>query len=447
MESKYVHSINGQEHRQQDINSASENAALADDRVLWELFRALPYGSAPDKLIIPFAMRNWSKLTTSYGATTATSTALVWGNSSDAKVHVGPFRAILGSTTVIGTSPIESMRGGRSGYLIGTSNFWQELTITANSSGNPRWDLIYAAVAPDANGDTADVLVKSPTTSVVATAAATVINRKTAVTIGRVQGTPAGSPTRPALPSDGGGSYYIALAHVWVENGFGAGTAVARSHIYEVAPCALPTTAAGFRNMAPANHQYTHHGSVDTNQSGESSATRPGAYLPSTMVGSESRTILLQLRLSPASHLDGDVIDDSIDWRFRYFKWQIAAKGGNTTADAFASDRAATGVLPAGSVFANAAGSAHGVNSYYGHGQSFIGDSANGIASANDGGVALFVHSTNMGSFYAGGGGSAIQIYVRSTDGALVYKQLDEPRVQVIIWLDASAPYSNYSTV
>src|SRR5262252_9545316 len=113
MEDKYVHSINGQELRQQDINSVITNAALADDHVLWELFRTLPGSATPDKLIVPFATRNWSKLSGS------SSTALIWGNTADAKIHVGPFRAIIGSTTVIGTSPIEHMRGERSGYLLG----------------------------------------------------------------------------------------------------------------------------------------------------------------------------------------------------------------------------------------------------------------------------------------------------------------------------------------
>ena len=54
-EKKYVHLLDGQEVEEDDLNGISENAALADDRVLAELVRVRPYnGTSPSRGIMPY---------------------------------------------------------------------------------------------------------------------------------------------------------------------------------------------------------------------------------------------------------------------------------------------------------------------------------------------------------------------------------------------------------
>lgn len=423
---------NGQELQQEDVNALGELGGLADDRVLWELVRLLPGTSTPQKVILPFGESDAKKLSG------LTSTALVQGNTADAKVRVMPFRALIGSTTLAASSVVENLRGQRSGYHLGASTIYGQLTINANAAGNPRWTLIYAAVTPNANGDSDSRYIKDPTSGAVS-ASSVVVNKKTTVVLGQVDGAAAASPTRPALPADAAGVYNIALAYIWVPNGFGGASTVLRSAIYEVAPCVPIGAAMGVTPARPATSLNKVGAAVDVNQSGSSNALRPGAYLPSTMMGGEKITILLQRGLSPLSHADGDVIDDSIDWRFRYFNWRIHARSGNTAAAGFASDRAATGTTPAGT----ASLSTQGTHYYSGAGQSFVDDNANTIAYGTSNGTAMYVTSAQVSQLTA----SSIAIHVRNTDGALVLKLSGTDTFQAIITLEASGPYSNYGTV
>lgn len=434
MEDRYAHPANGDEFREQDANSISTNAALADDRVLFELFRPVPGSATPDKLIIPYASRTWDAIGS------ATSNALVWGDVSDGNVRVMPFRAIIGSTTVIGTSPIEHMRGQRSGYMVGVSALYRNVAIAANPAGNPRWTLVYAAVTPAAAGDLVTLVNKDPATSIVSSQPRT-INTRCTVTLSTVDGATSATPTRPNLPSDGAGTYYIALAYVYVEAGFDTIDPVPREQIMEVAPCAEIHSTTGAVSCAPANQSHTNGGTVDDNQSGTTETKRPGAYLPSTMMGGAKRTFLLQLALSPASHADGDVVDDSIDWRFRYFTWFVHARGGATVASAFASDRRLTpGATPAGS----ASQKTIGQHVAFGGGQSFVNDSAVMITDATCSGVAMYADESSLSIV---GGPYEIQLHVRSTDGALIFKTTGSPTAQFVIHVEATGQYSNFGTI
>ncbi len=434
-ERKYVIENNGQEVQKEDLEMLGETAGYADDRVLWELIRTLKGSATPQKLIVTSGNRGWFDPHTG----TIDSTALVVGEKADASVRVMPFRAVVGSTTLVGTSVIEHLRGMRSGYAVGASTLHTVKTLANNGSGNPRWDLIYATVVPDGNGDNDTRYKKDPTTEVVTSSAVT-LNKRTLVSINVAQGTPGASPTRPALPADGGGAYQIALAYVWVPSAHnGTTSVVARSQIVTIAECATINSALGTSACEPANGQYKIGGAVDTRQ-GHNQLLRPGGFLPSTMVGGNSKLILLQRGLAPLSHNDGDVVDDSIDWRYRLFRFFIKAKAGSSAAAAFVSDRNGTGISRAGSAIARTWGAA----AFAGSGQSFIDDSTDGIAVGDSIGVALYADNTNLSEL---GGSTAIQIYVRNTDGALVFKQSGSGTFQALIWLDASAPYSDFGTV
>ena len=163
------------------------------------------------------------------------------------------------------------------------------------------------------------------------------------------------------------------------------------------------------------------------------------------MVGEEVRTILIQNHFPPLSHSDGDVVDDSCDWRFRYFEWSAFAKTGNTAAAGFASDRATTGTSPSPSAW----NSEYGVSTIAGFGQSFIDDTAVGaVFSVADGnGVAAVLKGGTSGATAIGGATDIIMLYVRNTDGALVVKFNGTPDVQILIRLRATGPYSNFGLV
>lgn len=440
MESKYQVQENGQEVRTSDILSMSTTAARADDRVLFELFRMVPYNVAgPTKYV-------WTAGTDGWDAGADNSTALVHPDPAGGKVRIRAFRAAVSSTDT--STNLERVRGIRSGHLQ-PSNVagWSTQNITLNASGDPRWTLVYAALTPDTDGDTDTVLVQNVSSGIVA-ATSVVLNKKTTVTLGMVDGTPAASPTYPAIPADAAGVYYIPLAYVLVPDGFGTSTVVDPEAIYEVAPVAAINSATGGTTSRPANQQWEQGGIVDTAQSGSDAAAsvfRPGAYLPPTMIGAEERIILIQNHFPPLSHSDGDVVDDSCDWRFRYFEWSAFAKTGNTAAAGFASDRNTTGTSPSPSAW----NSEYGVSTIMGMGQSFVDDTGAGaVFSVADGnGVAAVVKGGTSGASAIGGATDIIMLYVRDTDGALVVKFNGTPDAQVLIRLHATGPYSNFGTV
>ena len=60
MEPKYHSAANGQELQQQDVDSIAEQAALADDRLLWELLRLTPQSATPQKGILTYGKSGWA---------------------------------------------------------------------------------------------------------------------------------------------------------------------------------------------------------------------------------------------------------------------------------------------------------------------------------------------------------------------------------------------------
>ncbi len=437
MESKFEFAANGQEIQQGDFEGIADNAALADDRALWEFFRTREGSPTPEKFIITYGTTTWKDP----GDTVIDSNALVVGGKADGSVRVLPFRAVVGSRTLASSNAKESLRGMRSAYAVGTTTLHRTVLVGANATGNPRWVLIYATISPDATGDTETRYKKDPTSGVVSSSSVT-INTKTNVTVSALNGTAAGSPTRPAVPSDSLGQYNIALAYIWVPNGHGVGSTIDRKQIHEVAPCLTINSALGVRSIRPASGNYVDGGAVMTNQNADwsSTPTRPGAYLPGTMVGGEERLILIQGGVSPDSHVDGDVIDNSIDWRYRYFFWEAAVTSGTTAAARFPSDPQKTGTgATAGSAFASVVGTSRAT----GFGQSFYDDSANGVSVASCQGVAVYFSPTEIANM----GAETCELYVRSTDGALMYKKSGNTTPQILIRLQATGPFSNYGTL
>jgi hypothetical protein len=321
MEDRTQLTVNGQELQQSDVNNLGKVSALADDRVLAEFLRLAPFsGGTVTRAVTAFGFKG----------NPSTLAGIVRPSGNSGAVCVNAFRAIVGSrASVASIGAKENWRDIRSGVFTNATGLTNDPTISlaANGSGNPRWDLIYATLAVDANGPSVTRYVKNPTT--LATSANSLVSTLvSSVTVGVVTGAPLATPVRPATPADAGSSYVIPLAYVRVPTGFGATSAVLASDIHIVAPMATPSAASGGTSVrvASSNSQVTQIPSLNLSQWG-SNGTRPGAYVPADMVGGHELMVfidLLGLTGGTISHANGALVDDTIDWSRRYFKWMAS---------------------------------------------------------------------------------------------------------------------------
>lgn len=314
-ESKFKLDFNGQQVQKQDLELLGEVSGLADDRVFAELLRMPPYnGSTISRGILPYYA-------------TGVSSATVAPSGASGKVRVNPFRALIGSRTSVNTDPKTNLRDIRSTIAVGplvsgTGTLYTTLSIAANASGNPRWDLICAAVTVDANGASTTRKVKDPATKLV-TDQLVAVTTETTVALSVVTGTPAASPDWPAVPADAAGTYYIPLAYVRVPNGFNATSTVATTDICDVAPVIPIARTSGAVNIQIADQHFTKDGSIITaaaRQAWGSSGTRPSVYMPGTMVGGEE--LLVYIDLVTPVHTN-DMVVDSRDWSKRLCQFSV----------------------------------------------------------------------------------------------------------------------------
>lgn len=311
-ENQFQLANNGQSVIVSDFNQLG-SYALMDDRVFAEFLRMLPYnGSAVTKAIFP------------YQVTGEASPRTVAPNGASGSVLVHPFRAFVGSRTAEATDALKNWRDIRSGIWVGsTSSLTAAVTIAANSSGNPRWDLIYATVTPDASSPTVSRKVKNPSTKVISTQSV-VTTLTTTVSVAAVTGTPAASPTFPALPADSAGSYHIALAYVRVPNGFNGTSTVATTDVAAAMPIGQVVSTGA---LSPASSCDTGKISTALQQSWGSSGTRPVHVLQPDLSRGPTRIVAIDLLDNVSanwSHQSGGVLDDTIDWRDRLFKVTVS---------------------------------------------------------------------------------------------------------------------------
>lgn len=334
---------NGQEVQISDLNTIAQAAAQADDQVLVDIFRLEPYNvlgaSVASKAILPYGIRNAAGDGTDGGPLTAHATVV--SNSNSGSVLVLPFKAVVGSRTALGSATnLTHWTDVRSQFYVGTSNTVNGtvVAIAANASGNPRWDLIYCAVAID--GATANVVrfVKNPTTKVVSQVSLSV-SLATTTSIAVVNGATGASPALPSLPTDAAGVWYIPLAYIWVPNGFGGSSNVAASNIRDAAPTAPIARTTGALSCRPANGNNDGAGTYAGDpafQWNALSGVRPSVFMPPAMVGGEELLVELDLTTSGHfSHGNGSIIDNSTDWRNRVFWsgvcYHATQKFGNDT--------------------------------------------------------------------------------------------------------------------
>jgi len=406
---------NGQSVLQADFNTLGEVSGLADDRLLAELFRLQPYdGATVRRAILPYRHEG------------SGATGLVTTNGASGSVLVNPFRAMIGSRTAVATNAKKNWRDIRSAIGVGSTTLGQSVSLTANASGNPRWDLVWAAVAIDANSASVTRKVKDPTTKVI-TSSSVVTTLVTTVTLGSTAGTPAASPAWPAVPADSGSTYYVPLAYVRVPNGFGAGSTVAATDIATVAPVlGMP----GSGGVQVADQSYVSGSATLTAaqiQTWGSTGTRPQMFMPSTMIGAAS--LLVPLNLTSPSHANGDTID-SRDWRNRISRFIVQVGNAGTQYFPWQNNAA---VMPNAEPVDITGVTSNAV--LCGVGQSFVNDSLFSkkmVAYANGSLIETMADGTYVGLYVDTADSGKLKVYITGSPACLLF-----------FWIDFSAPFEN----
>jgi hypothetical protein len=420
---RFVHSQNGQEVEQGDLNLMSDAGGLADDHVLAELLRLAPFtGSGVAKAILPFG-----------------SLATVAPAGATGSVTINPFRAVVGTRdTVANIGPLKNWSDLRSAIFTGPNALSAPQALQANGGAQPRWDLIYAQLQVDAPGQQVSRYRKDPSSEQV-TVIQVAKSLVQAISVAVVQGAVGGQ--KPALPPDGGGTFFFPLANVRVPANFGPNSTVAPTDIEELAPYVPLALTTGASILVPANHQYKEGGSVLSSAAFAwgSGGPRPGPVMPPTMSGCEGRLIAIDAQAAASanwSHQSLGVVDDSRDWRNRVFRWHAIV---NPSALAiFPWDRSGT---PSARAIGATGASGTGGWQAFGFGQSFAADGATecvpplGVTAA----VAAQVTPANATLPVQ----TYIALYVDPGTGALKVFINGAPGVRCFFWLEASGQFPN----
>ncbi len=441
----------GQEVQRGDGNLAFATAGLADDRVLAEILRLAPFdGTTIYKAVIGYTS------TVSGGLTPMRQPVVVPSGSADGKIHVNPFRAVVGSrsTVTVGPSPnpttdpiiLANWRDVRSGIFVapsGTTTLYQAILIAANASGNPRWDLVYATVAVDADQNTVSRRVKNPSTGAISTPSVPQYFTSP-VTITVLQGTPGATPTLPALPADSAGNYNIPLTYVRVPNGFSASSTIAGTDLRTSVNGTGATPVSSYRSMggdtvvepATGNNDATGTYAISGDFAwNAATGPRPGPFMPNDWVG--GKQILADLDLSNASsahwsHQSLSVVDASIDWRNRRFRIDVytctAAAGHKFDHD------------PSGSTIRIPWSRVDGTTFSTNMGNSMAHDNT-----VTDGGAdtSLISDQTNSNNTSIASGGE-VSLYVNQVTGALkVFIGATAPTCRIQFWITATGQFPN----
>ncbi len=170
--------------------------------------------------------------------------------------------------------------------------------------------------------------------------------------------------------------------------------------------------------------------------------------MPPSMVGMESRIIAIDLANASSanwSHQNGAILDDSVDWRKRVFKWMAKIGGPAANDSKFPwNSSGGQGLLVGDRSVPSAGGTDLSAEQTYqlGFGQSFAVDAISGTLTA------AYFKATTDGANSANAGGvmaasTVIAIYVDASTGALKLGVAGVPAVCLFLWLDATAPYGN----
>ena len=422
MEREFVHSTEGQEVQEDDINLVAQDAALADDRVLAELFRLKPFDSV--------TMPNVTKSILAYSEGPTVS-----ANGASGSVRIYPFRPLVASAGLASSDAKENWRDIRSTVYIGnpTGNYLVQ-SLTANASSDPRWDLIYVRVDKDANETPVSRYVASISGE---TSSSISVVKSTTAVVGVVLGTTAASPTLPALPTDSGDTFYVPLAYILVPAGFGATTIVQTSWIFEACPVIPLSKVTGACTARPASANNTVGGAVLSSTVTEdwgSSQTRPEVFLPPSMTGEEVLYFAVNMQDATSSNwsqLHTSVVDDTKDWRYRLFHWVAQVDSDPTHKFAWYQSSVGGAVLPVGNI--GQTSNSTSSTMAFGVGQTMVADSST-VAY-----VATLDHNNVGGAMSSP---NSLQLYVDMTDGKLRVAA-STPGIRAYFRICASTPFGN----
>lgn len=390
--------VAGREWQGGDVNRVGAVSGLADDRVLAELLRMVPYdGSTIVKGVLPYRVA---------GSTPAGVLKPRAGG-----VDIYPLRAIVGSRTAVATDSKKWWQDIRSALLLATGADHTAVAIANGDVSNPRWDLVYVTVAVDSTfGEVR--YKKDPTTKIVSAPTLNTYKKSTA-TVNVLAGTPGASPARPALPADSGSNYNIPLGYVRVPTGFTGATTLVASDIYESAP--VLRLANGAMSIEPASLP-----TLQTRIPWPASGNRPAPFLPGGFEGGVIKVVQLQLASAATKSVqNGDIIDDSIDWRGRLFFTAFQFHATNR----LATDAA---LIPA---------------------SAFTGVPVQGASCGIDMGASMTTDFNSTGKqniFKCTSGAFTFFLYVDGTTGALkIDLSAGNPDINIVIWLFCSAQFAN----
>lgn len=419
MEDRTQLTVNGQELQQSDVNNLGKVSALADDRVLAEILRMAPYNGTVARAVVPYG----------YKGNPSLLHGLVRPAGNSGAVCVNAFRAVVGSRANIATIGVkDNWRDIRTAIFTNATGTASDPTVPlgANSSGSPRWDLIYAVVTVDANGPSVTRYVKNPT-SLATSPQSLVSTLITTVTLAVQPGITGATPVRPTAPADTSTSWNIPLAYVRVPNGFNGTSAVLPVDINIIATPATPAGSSGAASCRVATSNYQPAQMVTTYQNAWGAGTyRNPTYLPSDMVGATELIVLI----NQVSHTNGSLVDDSIDWSRRFFKWS-ANMGINATGFFdFDSTTSTSNNAPSLDKVLNASGISASFADSHNTGQSRV--------------VSLSTPGTFPINYLGGIPGTAnFGLYVDRSTGNLRYYRDASMDGFLTIWLTASGQYSN----
>lgn len=420
MEKKFQIQLNGQQVQVDDLNLLGKVAGLADDRVFAELFRITPFnGTTATKAILPHAHQ------------TSGTTQTIAPNGATGSVQIHPFRAFVSSRTAEATEARDNWQDIRSGLSVAYGATDREIikTLASNVSGNPRWDLVYAIVAVDADGDTVSRKQKDAVTKAI-TNQTVVLDKITGVTIGVQTGTPAASPVFPAAPADAAGVYYIPLAAVRVPTGFGSTSTVLATDIAMIAPILKMSGATGSATLEPSNGTYDTTGVVigpTKQQVWGSSGNAPNIFIASSVVGKQELVFAVDLTTGTPSHIDGATIDDR-DWRNRVCKWTISC---DVSANKFAweGDFASALIPDANQTKPGDWGTSQNMSG--------VGSSFSAGVSKPEAAI-LYLDNTMVAN--TGGGTWSIRLRADGPNGQLRIYYTGTPACKILFWLEFSGP-------
>lgn len=371
---------------QDDVDLWCENAAKAEDRALGALIN-IKATSPKDRGVVLDNEANDTKL-------------LSWDGVNE-ETFVAPIRAFVGSAS--------DSRYDARGIYFGGGN-----VETAAPVSGFKWYLVYAKLTVEQPVEASGVATKVKAADTGQVTEETLYHQyQHTCAVGAVAGT-LNSDTLPTVPADTATEFYITLGYVRASD-----AGVTNNDMFETARVLSVMPSVGGVDCAPANQQYVPGGTVATAipWDGSETVAKPECFMPSTMVGRVERLIALDLMSTTKSHASESIVDNSIDWSNRIFKYTAVVDAGATAQFAWAFTEGLS-FLPSVGMDAPM---------QQGVGQSFVFITGEAVA-------ALFEATTAP----IPGLNVDVTLYVDESDGSLRVKYASDPGARVFVWLEAT---------